>query len=173
MASSWFIEFNRRFQVSVSAQTGRVLRYADAPYLEKTSKSAMYRNGRATGTEAAPQFTMLPPAMCFGYSNNWCLKNSHAQTASVGLQGSYFEWPDGLDVVGTEDRIELLFSPRSGKLVLFSRALDPVPRNDPLPPGCTKRRATITSIFPTRSFRRRSIVPSPPISRAIRRSTPA
>jgi len=122
VASSWFIEFDKRYQVSVSAQTGRIMRYADAPFLEKVSKSQMYRNGTATGQEARPEFSTLPSFMLARPGSS--LMTANGRPAKVLLQGTYTEWLNDMEVVGEENKVELIFSPRTGKLVLFSRALD-------------------------------------------------
>ena len=120
--SAWFIVFDRMYEVTVSGQSGRILRFADAPALDRISRSDMYQRGAAYQHAVRPSITHAPTVCLASPHSTW---NRGGEVVGRLLpRGEYVEQPGGLPVLNASDTVLMAFDPRTGKLAHFSRSLD-------------------------------------------------
>lgn len=121
VGSQWIIT-GGDFELSVSGQSGQVLRFANIPALDRISRAQMVSRKSAFDGAVRPLFATPPPGCLIGKKS--VLTRTGKVIVALRPAGTYIELVDGLPVTNASDTVAFQFDPKTGVPIFFSRALD-------------------------------------------------
>ncbi len=121
IGSEWLIAVGP-YELTISAQSGHVLRFADTPAVDRISKAQMFSHSNPFNGAVRPILTMPPAATLIGKRSVLTLFGK--PIFALRPSGNYIELVDALPVLNFVNTVVFEFEPRTGRPVLFSRAID-------------------------------------------------
>ena len=121
VGSQWVVDAGP-YELTVSGQTGRILRFANIPALDAISKAQMFSHTSAFEGAVKPLISS-PPSVCMTGKKS-TLTRSGKVIGALRPSGTYIEFVDGIPVTNATDTVVFQFEPKKGIPILFSRALD-------------------------------------------------